>query len=125
MAIDIIRKDRKEIRWLGLPNETRHDLNIMETERAALGKRLAEKRRTLRELAQRQIALRNLISRNGRANPTPAPADSEAPATDKLHLPFVLVNAPRDSRVHCEMLEDRYVLCGSVLIVQNTVFFPV
>ena len=27
--------------------------------------------------------------------------------TDRLQLPFILINAPRQCRVHCEMLEDR------------------
>ena len=39
---------------------------------------------------------------------TSAPSGSSAAApTDKLSLPFILINAPRDCRVHCEMLEDR------------------
>lgn len=53
MAIDIIRKDKKEIRWLGLPNETVDDLRSLETERVAIQQRIAEKSRGLREILRR------------------------------------------------------------------------
>jgi len=101
MAIDIIRKDKKEIRWLGLPNETADDLRTLEAEKAALQQRIAEKSRSLREILRRCIALRNLIDRNAIAD-TPSTG-----VTDRLGLPFILISAARDCHVHCEMLEDR------------------
>ena len=53
MAIDIIRKDKKEIRWLGLPNETADDIRALEAEKAAIQRRLADKSRNLREILRR------------------------------------------------------------------------
>lgn len=99
MAIDIIRKEKKEIRWLGLPNEAADDLRDLEAERAALQERITEKSRNLKEVLRRCISLKNLIDRN-----------SELQSTqhgDKLALPFILISAARDCHVHCEMLEDR------------------
>ena len=53
MAIDIIQKDKKEIRWLGLPNQTVDDLRALEAEKAAIQQRIAEKTRGLREVLRR------------------------------------------------------------------------
>lgn len=103
MAIDIIRKDKKEIRWLGLPTDASQDVKLLEGEKAAAEKRVADKRRLLGELVQRFLALKALIARNERI---------EQGNSDRLLLPFILVNAPKDCRVHCEMLEDRYAICS-------------
>jgi hypothetical protein len=116
MAIDVIRKDKKEIRWLGLPNETATEMRQLEETIAAAEKRVQEKRKTMSELVQRLAALKNLIRRNADCDdqivdiPPPAvlaASSLHAPPSDKLQLPFILINAPRDCRVHCEMLEDR------------------
>lgn len=99
MAIDIIRKEKKEIRWLGLPNETADDMRELEIERAALQERISEKSRNLKEVLRRCISLKNLIDRNSELQNTHQ--------GDKLQLPFILISAARDCHVHCEMLEDR------------------
>lgn len=99
MAIDIICKEKKEIRWLGLPNEAAEDLRALENERLALQERIAEKNRNLREILRRCISLKNLIDRNA--------TEQKHQQGDKLSLPFILISAARDCHVHCEMLEDR------------------
>lgn len=99
MAIDIICKEKKEIRWLGLPNEAADDLRALEAERVSLQERIAEKNRNLREVLRRCISLKNLIDRNA--------SDQQHQLGDKLPLPFILISAARDCHVHCEMLEDR------------------
>lgn len=118
MAIDVIEKDRKEIRWLGLSNDTTNEVSALESELAKTLKRVEEKQKCLKDLIQRKIALHGLIERNSRTENSingqivssssllsePNQGDGKA---DRLHLPFILVNAPRDCRVHCEMLEDR------------------
>lgn len=98
MAIDVIAKDKKEIRWLGLPNDLASDLRILEAEKAAAEKRLQEKKKSLNELLRRLVSLKSLINRNRK---------NESNSVEKLALPFILINAPKDCRVHCEMLEDR------------------
>jgi hypothetical protein len=102
MAIDIIRKEKKEIRWLGLPNEAADDFRSLEAERAALLERNAEKSRNLREVLRRCISLKNLIDRNSGSD-----LSTSSTPSDKLPLPFILISAARDCHVHCEMLEDR------------------
>lgn len=100
MAIDIIRKEKKEIRWLGLPNETVDDLRELEIEKAALQERIGEKSRNLKEILRRCISLKNLIDRNSETNLI-------VNTSNKLSLPFILISSARDCHVHCEMLEDR------------------
>jgi hypothetical protein len=124
MAIDIIAKDKKEIRWLGLPNDLAQDLKHLQSDRAALERRTAEKRKNLTDLLRRLIALKSLISRNRKAAKYHGHSIKAASSTtvlsnasssaillkgqhEKLQLPFILINAPKDCRVHCEMLEDR------------------
>lgn len=136
MAIDIIRKDKKEIRWLGIPNEAASEAVSLQRAASQAEERIREKRRSYSELVTRLVSLKNLIARNNghiqgrhgrgggaideeeqsvRALPTDrgrlptgaAHGDGHGRASDRLHLPFILVNAPRDCRVHCEMLEDR------------------
>ena len=34
-------------------------------------------------------------------------ASADPSQQDLLHLPFILINAPRDCKINCEMLEDR------------------
>lgn len=57
MAIDIIRKDKKEIRWLGLPNETVDDLRSLEAEKLNIQQAISEKTRNLREVLRRVLII--------------------------------------------------------------------
>ena len=109
MAIDVITKDKKEIKWLGLPNDLASDLGLLEAEKAATEKRIADKKKSLTELMRRLISLKSLINRNKRQEAKASTSHNllESPASERLPLPFILINAPKDCRVHCEMLEDR------------------
>lgn len=132
MAIDVIRKDKKEIRWNGLPDETCSEIRLLEESIAASERRINEKKKTMIELVQRLSALKNLIRRNetdgdledeleshhhnptsahphphGRKTAVNSKSSTNSAIADRLPLPFILINAPRDCRVHCEMLEDR------------------
>lgn len=116
MAMDIIRKEKKEIIWLGLPNDLTQDLESYQNEKQMIQARLLQKKKALQEMVLRQTALKNLIQRNKAreealvANAVAAglpPASVLPSSQDILHLPFILINAPRDCRINCEMLEDR------------------
>jgi E2F/DP family winged-helix DNA-binding domain len=50
MAMDIIRKDKKEIAWLGLPNDVLQELDAAEREKALLESRIFQKRKLLQDL---------------------------------------------------------------------------
>ncbi|KDO26567.1 hypothetical protein SPRG_07971 [Saprolegnia parasitica CBS 223.65] len=89
MAMDIISKEKKEIRWRGLPSNAKQDLELL-THRA--------KEQQLQELLLQQIALKNLVRRNE--------ADATT-AESRIALPFILVNTSKDTVIQCEMSEDR------------------
>lgn len=116
MAMEIIRKEKKEIIWLGLPNGLMQDLEIVRKDKQSFQNRILQKKKILQEMILRQTALKNLIQRNKIREEqyiSEAVSNGLDPATalpssqDILHLPFILISAPRDCRVNCEMLEDR------------------
>ena len=58
---------------------------------------------------------KNLIERNRSREETSemrqednSGSSVDASQQDLLHLPFILINAPRECKINCEMLEDRY-----------------
>ena len=55
---------------------------------------------------------KNLIERNRNREETSEMHQGDNSEQDLLHLPFILINAPRECKINCEMLEDRYLrLC--------------
>ena len=50
MAMDIIRKDKKEIAWLGLPNDILQELQAAEREKSLLENKILQKRKLLQDL---------------------------------------------------------------------------
>lgn len=129
MAIDVIRKDKKDIRWIGYegnlmlspatpgavtlhPNASSHSLRHLHLEMTAVGKRLGEKRRGLGDLVTRYLCLKSLVARNSRSQEVQslngANSRRAGAIEDRLYLPFILISTRKECRVHCEMLEDRY-----------------
>lgn len=116
MAMEIIRKEKKEIIWLGLPNGLMQDLEAVRKEKQSFQNRILQKKKMLQGMIFRQTALKNLIQRNSTREEqyiSEAVSNGLDPSTvlpssqDILHLPFILISASRDCRVNCEMLEDR------------------
>ena len=59
MAMDIIRKDKKEIAWLGLPNDILQELEASEREKSILQTRIYQKRKLLQDLISK---VNNLVT---------------------------------------------------------------
>lgn len=64
MAIDIIKKDKKDICWLGIPDEKAREKRQLEQEIINVRIRVEEKRKMLVCHIQRLAALKSLIRRN-------------------------------------------------------------
>jgi transcription factor Dp-1 len=64
MAMDIISKEKKEIRWKGLPSNAHHDLEILERERDMKLEEVARKKELLRDLIMQGVRYDNLVKRN-------------------------------------------------------------
>ena len=113
----IIEKDKRQIRWIGYPTNVTNYADKFEMERAALERRLQEKRKALQMYLQRFVSLHRLIQRNKSHEYNQSNADCghllnacsnvNVSSHDKLLLPFILISAPKDCRIDCEMLEDR------------------
>ena len=119
MAIDMIVKDKKTIRWNGPPIQTLKPssstassatavpappdrLSELRSSRSGLLSRLADKRSLLTEQVLEYVGMRSLLERN---------AEVESGAIDgddvRLYFPFVLVNTARSTAIDCEMSEGR------------------
>ncbi|CAM9820198.1 unnamed protein product [Ectocarpus sp. 6 AP-2014] len=125
MAIDIISKDRKEIKWKGLPeNSSRSGLRALQQEKQDRERSLDAKKSQLADLLVQQISFRNLARRNrsraaARAAAAAAAAaagngaecaeeqDAEEVAASKIFVPFIVVSSSHDTVIQCEMAENR------------------
>ncbi|CAM9713135.1 unnamed protein product [Pylaiella littoralis] len=123
MAIDIISKDRKEIKWKGLPeNASRSGLGALQRQKQDRERSLDTKKAQLADLLVQQISFRNLARRNrfnasARAAASAAAAengvecagdqDAEELAASKIFVPFIVVSSSNDTVIQCEMAENR------------------
>eukprot|EP01103_Thecamoeba_quadrilineata_P006993 TRINITY_DN16761_c0_g1_i1.p1 TRINITY_DN16761_c0_g1~~TRINITY_DN16761_c0_g1_i1.p1 ORF type:complete len:374 (+),score=70.34 TRINITY_DN16761_c0_g1_i1:21-1142(+) len=97
-AMDIISKEKKVIRWIGLPYKNQTDCEALECDRAQRLERLQRKNDNYTELLSHFNGYRNLINRN---------ASREVTSQQLLHLPFLIVNTRRHTRIDCYMNKDQ------------------
>jgi len=104
-ALKIISKEKKdpkkEIRWIGLPNNSVQEYSHMEDLRARKLERIRRKTAHLQELILQQIAFKNLVKRNSISST----ADMES--GNCVHLPFIIVNTSKHTNIQCQMAEDK------------------
>ena len=98
-AMDIIRKVKKEIHWVGLPTSSSTEMRHLEDEIGSRDDRIAKKTRHLSELEAQVQLYTALIERNAKAD---APNDSE-----KLTLPFIIISADNRSKIDLRVSSDR------------------
>ncbi|XP_017491776.1 PREDICTED: transcription factor Dp-1-like [Rhagoletis zephyria] len=99
MAINIISKEKKEIKWIGLPTNAQQECSELEEERKQRLERIKAKKQQLRELIIQQIAFKNLIQRNQEDNPP----DSNS----IIKLPFIIVNTDKKTLIDCSISRDK------------------
>ncbi|XP_061426335.1 transcription factor Dp-1-like isoform X2 [Lethenteron reissneri] len=105
MAMNIISKERKEIRWIGLPTNSAQECHNLETEKQRRLERIKQKQAHLHELILQQIAFKSLVQRNheqGRA------AGGAPPAGSVIHLPFIIVNTSKKTVIDCSISSDKF-----------------
>ncbi|CAK9177756.1 unnamed protein product [Ilex paraguariensis] len=100
MALDIITRDRKEIRWRGLPNTSVKDMEEIKALRAELIRKIGKKAAYLNDLEEQIAGLQNLMLRNQQLL-----ASGKAPSQG-FSLPFILVEASPHATVEIEISED-------------------
>lgn len=103
MAMNIISKEKKEIRWLGLPTNSAQECRKLEQERHKRLERIKLKTQQLQDLILQQIAFKNLVERNRaeeRLNGAPS-------ANSAIQLPFIIVNTSKKTVIDCSISNDK------------------
>ncbi|XP_075165761.1 transcription factor Dp isoform X2 [Haematobia irritans] len=103
MALQIISKDKKEIRWIGLPSSAVEECSQLEKENEERRERIRQKHQQLRELLLQQVSFKSLIERNKEAErqgiiPT---------ANSSIQLPFIIVNTHKSTKINCSVTNDK------------------
>lgn len=100
MAMDIISKEKKEIKWKGLPPSSgSHE--TLEAEKEKLLERLEKKRASNQELQEQVAAIERLIRRNETSY-----QNGGTPPGSGVGLPFILVQTRPQATVEVEISED-------------------
>ncbi|GMT33261.1 hypothetical protein PFISCL1PPCAC_24558, partial [Pristionchus fissidentatus] len=99
MAMNIIEKEKKEIRWVGLPTSSVQECRMLEEEKARRSERIKEKTDSLFDLVMQLVAYKSLVERNrDRERSEGRPAENSI-----LYLPFVVVNTDKRTVVECSI----------------------
>ncbi|XP_016422145.1 transcription factor Dp-1-like isoform X2 [Sinocyclocheilus rhinocerous] len=105
MAMNIISKDKKEIKWIGFPTNSAQECQDLEAERQRRLERIKHKQSQLQELILQQIAFKNLVQRNRQAEQQSKRAP---PPNTVIHLPFVIVNTSKRTVIDCSISNDKF-----------------
>lgn len=103
MAMNIISKEKKEIRWIGLPTNSLQECMQLEREKMKKIATIKEKKKQLQELILNQISFKNLAQRNreyeGRNGP-PTPSSI-------IQLPFLILSTKKETEIDCSISNDK------------------
>ncbi|KAI4465553.1 transcription factor dp [Holotrichia oblita] len=103
MAMNIISKEKKEIRWIGLPSNSVQECIQLEKEKQKKIQRIREKRKQLQKLILNQISFKNLAQRNKTIEEMHGP-----PAPNSfIQLPFIVVNTNKKTVIDCSISNDK------------------
>lgn len=98
MAMNIISKEKKEIKWIGLPpTSPRDELRTLTTERQQLTERIKRKQEQLFDLQAQHSLYSQLIKRNGGR----LQDDQE-----RILVPFIIVHTGKHTHIDCDVSED-------------------
>lgn len=103
MAMNIISKEKKEIRWHGLPSSTVQECDDLEKENEQVRERIESKQQQLRELILQHVAFKSLVARNQENEerglvPNPNSA---------IQLPFIIVSTDKNTHINCSISNDK------------------
>lgn len=103
MAMNIISKEKKEIKWIGLPTNSWQECMQLKNEIKKREESIREKRNQLRELVMNLIAFKNLANRNSEMellHGAPQP-------NSYIQLPFIVVNTNKKTVINCSISNDK------------------
>ncbi|XP_078061892.1 transcription factor Dp-2-like isoform X2 [Mustelus asterias] len=105
MAMNIISKEKKEIRWIGLPTNSAQEFQNLEVEKQRRIERIKQKRAQLEELILQQIAFKNLVQRNRQSEQQ---TQSPPAPNSTIQLPFIIVNTSKRTVIDCSISSDKF-----------------
>ncbi|XP_057470572.1 transcription factor-like protein DPA [Actinidia eriantha] len=100
MALDIVIKEKKEIRWNGLPSANGKDMEEIKALRLKLMDRIGKKAAYLKEVEDQIAGLQNLMLRNQQL------LDSGNTLSGVFSLPFIVARTSPHATVEIEISED-------------------
>ena len=103
MAMNIISKEKKEIKWLGLPTNSLQEFQALEAEKQRRLERIKQKTQQLQELVLQQVAFKSLVQRNKqneRLRGGPPPSST-------IQLPFLVINTSKKTVIDCSISSDK------------------
>lgn len=103
MAMNIISKEKKEIKWVGLPTNSAQECKYLEEEKSERIERIRQKQQQLKELIVQQIAYKNLVERNKKVEKKSGSPQANA----CIHLPFIIVNTSKKTVIDCSISSDK------------------
>ena len=101
LAMDMIAKDKKEIRWIGLPNNTQVGLDALRAKKKLKQDELKLKRQQYNELQIQATAYKRIIARNQENPPVPE--------HKRIYMPFIVVKTNKENNIDCEVCYCRDV----------------
>ncbi|XP_046891731.1 transcription factor Dp-2 isoform X2 [Hypomesus transpacificus] len=114
MAMNIISKEKKEIRWIGLPTNSAQECQTLEVEKQKRLERIRQKKVQLEELILQQIAFKNLVQRNKACE---AASQAPPPSGSVIQLPFIILNTDVHTVIDCSISSDK---CEYLFNFDNT-----
>ncbi|KAL3091640.1 hypothetical protein niasHT_024222 [Heterodera trifolii] len=103
MAMNIIEKEKKEIRWVGLPTSSLAECRRLEEEKAQRQERIRQKTEQLQELIVQLVSYKSLVQRNRESERVNGrPLDSTI-----LYLPYIIVSTNKKTNVECAVAPDK------------------
>lgn len=102
MAINVISKEKKEIKWIGLPTNAAQECLDLEEDKRKLIDLIDEKRKQVRALLIQQIAYKKLVERNKASQQT-----SKLSPNQIIKLPFIIITTDMKTTIDCAISNDR------------------
>ncbi|PIC43353.1 hypothetical protein B9Z55_004130 [Caenorhabditis nigoni] len=103
LAMNIITKNKKDIRWIGLPASASQEIARLEEEKTRREASIRAKKDALQEMVMQIVSYKNLVERNRRNE-----HKNGRPEQDTLlHLPFLIINTDKETNVECSVSSDK------------------
>lgn len=103
LAMNIITKSKKDIRWIGLPASASQEISRLEEEKSRREASISSKKQALEEMVLQIVSYKNLVERNRKNE-----HKNGRPENDTvLHLPFLIINTDKEANVECSVSSDK------------------